>query len=121
MSDEERAQAREREVMAAVAGEILDVVHTLAAALAVLPEPYGEAGRAAFDYEESARVRFGTDTTDLSTVSAQLTCDQPRCRAGVRAATVDASRAAADALGWAVGIEGESRLTDLCPAHRAPA
>jgi hypothetical protein len=110
-------QAREREVMASVAAEILDVVHTMGAGLATKPGPLGTAGQAALDYELGARARFGTGTTNAVTAGYVLVCDEPRCHVSVTALTAEASRAAAASRGWSVAIPAAGRLTDLCPAH----
>lgn len=110
-------QAREREVMASVAAEILDVVHTMGAGLATKPGPLGIAGQAALGYELEARARFGTGTTAAVTAGYVLVCDEPRCHVSVTAPTVELSRAAAASRGWSVAIPAAGRLTDLCPAH----
>lgn len=114
-------EAREREVMASVAGEILDVVHTMAAALAQCPDPYREAGKAALLFERGARARFGSDTPSLRTAGYQLACDAPHCRARVEASMINLSRQKAAAQGWDVAVPGRGRVTDLCPEHRRPA
>ena len=115
--EEARCQAREREVMASVAAELLDVVHAMGAALATKPGPYGMAGQAALNYEKGVRIRFGTDSTTRQTVGYHLVCDQPQCHVSTQATTIEQSRAVAASLGWAVGIRARGRLTDLCPAH----
>jgi hypothetical protein len=112
-------EAREREVMASVAGEVLDVVHTMATALARCPEPYRNGGHAALVFELAARERFGTDSTTRAIVGYELSCDHRGCGARVEADTLSASRLAAAGSGWAValGTPGTDRLTDRCPAH----
>ena len=115
------ADSREREVMAATADELLDLVHVLAAALADLPDPYASMAAAAFTFELDARDRFGVNTTVGVTAGYELTCDHPRCRTQVHALTLAGSRSDAAAQGWATGIGDPvvGRVMDLCPVHRA--
>lgn len=116
-------EAREREVIAATANVLLDVIVKAGVVLSHPESPFAEFGESVLLLAEAADARFGCDSTHYRTVGYALGCDHRGCRNQVQAPTMAFSRQAAAHLGWHVAIgDGQPvRLTDFCPEHRASA